>query len=143
LIARFFAKVKKGAPGECWEWLGGKSSGYGYIDQKGAHVVSFELHKGPVHPGMEVLHHCDNRPCTNPEHLYAGTQMQNMHDKINRGRDTRGEDVCTAKLSTEQVEEIRQRYEAGETQVSLAGAFGVGQPHISTIVRRKAWRKTG
>jgi hypothetical protein len=146
LPARFWAKVNKDGPvmrpglGPCWVWTGAKSKGYGQIDKRPAHVVSLEFDGRPVPKGQQGCHHCDNHPCVRPDHLFVGTPKQNTRDMIAKRRNVTGERVCTAKLTAEQVTEIRRRYEAGETQVSLAAAFGVRQPHVSSIVRGCAWR---
>lgn len=148
LPTRFWAKVHKAGPtpahrpdlGPCWVWMAGRRGGYGYIDRRGAHVVSHELNVGPVPSGKMVCHACDNRGCVRPSHLFAGTAKENTQDMIVKGRNVSGAAVCTSKLTAEQIEEIRRRYAAGETQVVLARAFGVRQPHISTIVRGEAWR---
>jgi hypothetical protein len=136
---RFWARVLKSEG--CWLWKGAHPGKYGQLDGRGAHVVSWELHFGPVPDGMHVCHKCDNPPCVRPDHLFLGTPLDNMTDKIAKGRDVRGVDVVTAKLTPLQVLEIRRRYDAGETQVQLAEAFGIGQPHISVLVRGMAWRQ--
>lgn len=86
---RFWEKVKKTE--SCWLWTGAqKIDGYGTCYYKGtnhqAHRVSWELLRGPIAPGLFVLHECDNPPCVNPEHLKVGTQKQNMQDCARRGR---------------------------------------------------------
>lgn len=75
----------------CWIWTGTESRyGYGQLRLNGtwtlAHRKSFELHKGEIPAGLSVLHHCDNRLCVNPDHLYAGTAMNNVQDMLKRGR---------------------------------------------------------
>ena len=135
---RFWRKVSRGDG--CWLWTGSTlPAGYGQIDQRGAHRVSYEIHFGPIPDGMHVCHKCDVPACVRPDHLFLGTPLDNMRDKIAKGRDTRGEAVNTAKLTPRQVEEIRERYAKGERQTSLAKSFGVGQPHVSSIVRGKCW----
>jgi DNA invertase Pin-like site-specific DNA recombinase len=98
-------------------------------------------------PGYQANHHCDNPVCisTAPGHLYEGTQQENVADRHARGRDARnsfpGESNGYAKLTREQVDEIRRRYATGaETQYVIADAFGIDQSHVSLIVRHKIWR---
>lgn len=86
---RFWAKVRV-APG-CWEWAAAKNGkGYGRIyawgKQQSAHRVSYALAYGPIPLGLFVLHHCDNPGCVNPNHLFLGTQKDNIHDMLRKGR---------------------------------------------------------
>ena len=139
LVARFWRKVDK--TGDCWLWTGCVVNSYGQIDRRGAHRVSYEINIGPIPDGLFVCHRCDNPKCVRPEHLFLGTPKENMHDKIAKGRDTRGSAVNTARLKPEDVDAIRAAHQAGETQVSIGKRFGIGQAHVSSIVREKSWRE--
>ncbi len=95
-IRRFWNRLKKGKPRECWLW-GGKTtrSGYGITTTGGfsvrAHRVSYRLHYG-VNPGaMLVCHKCDTRLCCNPHHLFLGTSQDNSTDQIRKGKSTAGD----------------------------------------------------
>lgn len=84
---KFWAKVKKGDPLECWEWQGSRHpAGHGYAWDGNkvsySHVVAYNYAVGPT--DQSVLHTCDNPPCCNPRHLYEGTQTENMLDKYDR-----------------------------------------------------------
>lgn len=89
---------------------------------------------------MNVCHRCDNRRCVNPHHLFLGDQTENLADMRRKGRHARGEQMGTAKLSEEQVRDIRRRCHEGETQASIARLYEVHPMTVSQIVRRLAWR---
>jgi hypothetical protein len=92
LEQRFWSKVEKIPFDTCWHWTGALfKTGYGAfrsaeLGARYAHRVAFELARGPIPQGLQVQHRCDVRDCVNPDHLYAGTQSQNMHDAYDRQR---------------------------------------------------------
>lgn len=151
LEERFWRKVDVRGPDECWPWTAGTTCGYGVVTVAGgrkirAHRLSWQIHLGPIpegegHHGTCVLHHCDQPSCVNPSHLFLGTQADNMADMFakGRGRSLRGENHGRAKLTENSVFEIRKRYSDGESQKSIAVAFGVSRPNISYIVTKKRW----
>ena len=117
LKERFLEKLPSESerkPDECWDWQGSCSSaGYGHIGSGGkrgktlnAHRIAFELLGGKQLPdGMHVLHHCDNRRCCNPLHLYAGTNRQNCMDRIERSGYPSGEFNPNANVPDDAVRE--------------------------------------
>lgn len=151
LEERFWNKVKEG-PG-CWEWQGYKfSNGYGGIkSHQGkrmllAHRVSYAIAYGEIPEGKLVCHKCDNTKCVRPDHLFLGTQADNLLDMRRKGRsgDRRvyGEKNGSAKLTSNQVLEIRKRYLAGGiTQKALAGEYGVSLPLIEKIIGGRLWKQ--
>jgi len=102
---------------------------------------------GDIPFGLCVLHRCDNRRCCNPAHLFLGTNGENVFDKVAKGRQAKGrghgalgERSGTAKVSQDEVREIRRAYAAGEaSQYALADRFGISQGSVSLIVRRINW----
>ena len=153
LAERFWAKVDKRGQDECWEWQGVKNQGYGRIKSGGrdsrmlgAHRVSWELANGPIpkgkgYHGTCVLHLCDNRSCVNPAHLFLGTQGDNVHDMIDKGRDPdrRGEINGRAKLIKQDVYEIRAMLSRDMLERVIAKKYGVSQHAISLIKTGKNW----
>lgn len=147
---RFWRRVTKGD--SCWEWTGyGNNKGYGllFIGGKGGrylttHRVSWELHNGPIPSGLCVLHHCDNRRCVRPDHLFLGTFKDNTQDMMTKGRNRGGcppgEAAPSAKLTAEIVCTIRAAHESGAANVDLARRYGVTRQSIRAIVVRDSWR---
>jgi hypothetical protein len=139
--------------GECWEWKSSLDSrGYGRVWFDGkvqkAHRVVYELVNGPIpegegYHGTCVCHKCDNRKCVNPDHLFLGSNADNVRDMKSKGRGVtpklKGEAHGCAKLTADQVREIRRLRAEGLTQQAIADRFGIGQPLVSRIVNGKCW----
>ncbi len=147
-LRRFWEKVDRRGPDECWPWLGSKlPKGYGKLLFSGkmqlAHRLSFLMHHGPVPCGLHVCHKCDNPPCVNPRHLWAGTMFDNMQDCSKKGRfPTRreaidGEKNQSAKLTEQQVAEIRA---SSGFQYEIAKKYGISQCQVSRIKRGEIWQ---
>ncbi|MGW5175919.1 HNH endonuclease [Streptomyces sp. NPDC004082] len=124
--------------------MGLANTGYGQRQYKGrtwlAHRAAWDENVGSIPDGMQVLHHCDNRPCHEIAHLFLGTLADNMRDMVSKGKQSRGENVPQHKLTAEQVALIRKLHATGSvSQKSLAKQYGVDPSNISRIVRRKQW----
>lgn len=128
----------------CLIWTGTiGAGGYGSIRVGGknakAHRASWMAHRGEIPKGIMVLHKCDTPACINPDHLFLGTQRDNMHDALAKGRnaDTRGTKNGRAKLTESQIADIRQ---SKETTVAAAAKYNVSASLISQIRRGQCWR---
>ena len=145
---RFWAKVDKA--GECWEWTAGRlyrrdgTPSYGSFNFNGnqqvAHRVSWQLEKGPIPPGLWVLHHCDNVSCVRPSHLYLGTHAENTRDAVVRRRMAFGERTWNHKLREVDVRAIRAVAECGFTTETIGTFFGVSGSTVRYILRGEHWR---
>ncbi len=83
--------LKSGSGNDCWIWMAAKNEhGYGLLNWHGhmwkAHRVSYELSRGPIQEGKFILHHCDVPACVRPDHLFIGTQADNIKDMQSKGR---------------------------------------------------------
>jgi hypothetical protein len=153
--AAFWQHVLIGNSEECWEWQGYiTEKGYGrlHLCEKGkyrflrAHRFAWELMNGPIPEGQCICHHCDNRLCCNPAHLFMGTINDNNLDRARKGRGIGpggcmgGENNPRAKLTEAQVREIRRSYAAGEaTRQELGHRYGIHRMTVGQIIRRERW----
>jgi DNA invertase Pin-like site-specific DNA recombinase len=105
-----------------------------------------------VAEGLGVLHKCDRPPCCNPEHLFVGTQLENMADCKNKGRHVHGEIVARkkrgtlnpqAKLTIGDVLKMRSQRQIGKSHSRLAEAFGISRAQVSRILSGKKWSHIG
>ena len=156
-LFEYFAKqfeknVQKLSENECWLWQGSVNRrGYGRIihsnKEYGAHRVSWMLAHGLIPPNMLVCHHCDNPPCVNLNHLFLGTDNDNIQDKVKKGRARGahiGEKHHNARLTVEDVKQIRDMYSTGLYSQTVIGIlFGLSQARISRIVNRQEWASGG
>lgn len=146
---RFHAKYTKREPDQCWLWTAAHTQfGYGCFYHRGrqelAHRIAYELWNGRLPEGAHVMHSCDTPACINPGHLVAGTAKENLQDAARKGRTTLGERNSHAKLTRNQVEEIRLLYAAKlVSAVELGRRYGVTDTHIYSIVTGKTWRLEG
>lgn len=140
---RFMSKVSVGD--DCWIWTAGRfPSGYGAFSLKGrlyrAHRMAFMLFRGEIPPGLCVCHRCDQPACVNPAHLFLGTNAENSADMVAKHRHAAGVRNGRAKLTEDDVREIRECIREGDSQRHVAQRFGVSQVLVGLIARRKSWR---
>lgn len=146
ILERLISKIHKDPTTECWEWQGTiDPKGYGrlHIDSIGrpAHRISYLIHKGEIPAGMLVCHTCDNRRCVNPDHLFIGTNMDNMADMVAKGRQNkcRGEKHGKARLSASTVLAIRAT-DNGMTHGQIAERFGATKTQVADIKSGRSWK---
>ena len=146
---RYWEKVDVCEPNECWPWIGAKvGGGYGSFKLRQkmvyAHRLAWILANGRIPNGLCVLHHCDNRSCCNPVHLWLGTYSDNARDMMRKGRGGRGAQNGNSKLTRADVRAIRSLYAAGKyTQREIGDQFGVANNTVSLIVNYKRWMWLG
>ncbi len=144
-LSSFLAKCdRSGGVDSCWMWLGRVSRRYGIVSMENRPVrsnrASWILHFGAIPESQFVCHTCDVPLCCNPSHLFLGTAWDNNHDKVAKGRQTKGEQVSGAILGATQVVEIRRALASGNRGARLAERFGVSPVTISAIKHGRIWR---
>jgi len=138
LKERFWSKVDKSQ--NCWVWTAQKHhrDNYGHFKVKGkpvrAHRMSYELTYGPIPDKLGVCHTCDNPPCVRPDHLFLGTQVDNLQDASKKGR-LKG--LGTRKLTEDQVIAILKDT---RIQREIAKEYNISQHHISMIKLKRCWK---
>lgn len=136
--SRFVTKFCKG--NGCWEWNAGTTfQGRGSISRGsrkngeiGAHVASWLMHVGEIPEGKWVLHKCDNGSCVNPSHLWIGDCIENVNDRVNKGRSAH-------KLTEKQVELIRN-LSPFNTSRKIAALLKIGKTTAWSVASGKSWR---
>lgn len=106
----------------------------------GAHRRSWEIHFGEIPNGLKVLHKCDVKRCVNPDHLFLGTQKDNMVDKNKKGRQAKGEKNGWSKMTTAKVLKMRKLKAMGLSTLECAERFGLTRSGAYDIISRKNWK---
>lgn len=138
-IIKFWKRIDRGSPNECWEWNGSCNHefGYGIINWCGTTTVSHRVAAmlwGMDIDGLCVCHKCDNPKCCNPHHLFVGTKADNNADMAVKGRGGRN------KLTTAQVKELRYLWDNGMKGPKLAKKFNLNITTVYAIIKRKTYR---
>lgn len=138
----FMSRVIVDVASGCFNWRFGKSDfGYGRLFYNGkdckAHRVAYELSTEAFDGTLQVLHSCDNPACCNPEHLFQGTQKENMLDMRSKGRQAK----VRYGMSLEKARKIRQEYADGSSQSALASKYHIAKSTIHNIVHNVTWKE--
>ncbi len=144
LTVKFWRSVVKGD--SCWLWTAYTTqAGYGQFSHRGkvlySHRVSWELHRGKIPEGADVLHNCpggDNPACVNPDHLWLGNQSANIHDMYTKGRG-KPNGRPQPKLTHDDIRSIRARVAAGESRQVIAADHKTSIATVGSIFNRKTW----
>lgn len=144
---RFYKKFNINKKNGCWIWnASSNSAGYGLMrinyEYILAHRLSWMIYKGEIPAGLCVLHNCDIPACVNPDHLFIGSQKENIKDMISKNRNSCGigEKNGHSILSEKIVLEIRNKYIPKKYSMRmLAKEYGVTPQNIFSIVKNKTW----
>ena len=143
---RFMSKVKKTE--SCWEWQGSTLSKYGQFSVTNAegshknvraHRYSYELFVGKVGDNI-VCHDCDNPSCVNPDHLFLGSQKDNIEDKMKKNRQAKGSSIGTSILTEGDIPNVRKQLFAGKSLQYIADRYEVTKQCIWNVKHGKTWR---
>ena len=152
-IYEFWNRVIK--TNNCWMWNGSRLNSknknnlvYGIFQiykngiQKSymAHRISWFLKNGDIPDNLMVCHKCDNPLCVNPDHLFLGTNIDNMKDMVSKRRSASGDKNGRRKLNEEKIKEIIKRYRTGEYSTSLGREYGVSSGTICSVAEGKTWK---
>ncbi|WP_386681791.1 hypothetical protein [Loktanella sp. R86503] len=138
-VARFWSKVDVSkSDDQCWNWKASANrNGYGRMKVKGqsmtASRIAWEIDRNMYLGDRFACHHCDNKLCCNPTHIYAGSASDNMRDMAERGlRDA-------TKLTPDMVRDIRKRHDWGERNADIAAYYGVDRALVSKVITGRSW----
>jgi hypothetical protein len=142
---RFWSKVDKNTQSGCWEWTAAKhTDGYGQFNIKGklyrANRIAWQLHFGNIPEEFCVCHKCDNPACCNPKHLFLGTHNDNNKDMKKKNRNARGSKNGHAKVTEEDITQIKRMKNIGIHVDDIAVQYGISKWTIYDICRGRIWK---
>lgn len=145
---RIVRKVKIDQVTGCWEWVGNaRENGYCRTSYKKVnwylHRLSYAAFVGEIPNGVDVFHHCDNRKCCNPSHLFCGTRLENMRDAVKKGRQAKGFLLPQTKLSELDIADIVKKSLLGLSYKTIADEFNVTPQSVGKVLIKKGIRKNG
>jgi hypothetical protein len=158
---RFWANVQK--TDKCWIWIGrrtkqgygsfsGLRQGLGVFPENGristsAHRFSWKFKNGPIPNGLDVLHYCDTPPCVNPDHLWLGTDLDNMRDKVRKGRQNSpsGIEHYHAHMTSEDAIRAMRKENTkfpmeNSTVLRISQKYGVSANVVRNVIYRKSYK---
>jgi len=143
----FLSQIKKNEITNCWEWTGFLKAGYGYIRIKrkdiAVHRLMFERYKRKIPKNVNVCHSCDNPKCCNPDHLWLGTQQENIKDMIQKKRDHKsyGEKHPGCKINEEIAKQIKIKFKEGLNMKQIQKILNIKSYKIvQHVCRGNTWK---
>ena len=137
-------------PNKCWLWGGSFDKyGYGQFHLNASYKkkktlkatrISYYIHNNIDPLGLCVCHKCDNPKCCNPNHLFLGTNRENIKDRDLKSRQAKGEKAASSKLKESDIKDIREKYMTnGTSWRKLAREYGVHNRTIGKILHSNTW----
>lgn len=147
IIVKIFSNIDyPGNDNDCWKWIGYfNNKGYGNIGLFGtyhlAHRLIYQCYHGKINPNICVLHHCDNTVCVNPNHLFLGTQQDNLNDMVNKNRSGKGSKNSQSILTEENVIDILLGVQNGiyTSVTQICSKFQISEGPIRDIFKKRNW----